>query len=235
MSYFSKINSMYNNELQINNPDGGDVDITSTTGQVKINGVVPSGGGGSELPIEGVGNITITGNIDANGDGVSTGLLEAETIKTNGNLLFDSYSFRPTELVYSFTGATLDATPPPIFNSLTTNFTKTNDNTQITLNSLGENVYFLTIDATSSSGTTIGSSRFMCSFPYMVSANASGSFELSGNFANNINNPASFQTPKICANGSGGPVGSTNFAYCFPSITGTETFDGIVRITKLIN
>ena len=46
MSYFSKINSMYNTELQINNPDGGDVDITSTTGQVKINGIVPSAGGG---------------------------------------------------------------------------------------------------------------------------------------------------------------------------------------------
>ena len=51
MSYFSKINSMYNNELQINNPDGGDVDITSNTGQVKINGVVPSGAGGIVDPL----------------------------------------------------------------------------------------------------------------------------------------------------------------------------------------
>jgi hypothetical protein len=42
---------MYNNELQINNPLGGDVDITSTTGQVKINGVVPGGRGGVTDPL----------------------------------------------------------------------------------------------------------------------------------------------------------------------------------------
>lgn len=42
---------MYNTALQINNPDGGDVNITSNTGQVKINGVVPSGGGGIVDPL----------------------------------------------------------------------------------------------------------------------------------------------------------------------------------------
>ena len=59
MSYFSKMNSMYNNELQINNPDGGDVNISSNTGQVKINGVVPSGGGGIVDPLN-IGTLNAT-------------------------------------------------------------------------------------------------------------------------------------------------------------------------------
>lgn len=64
MSYFSKINSMYNNELQINNPDGGDVDITSNTGNVKINGVVPSGGGGIVDPLN-IGTVNASTKITA--------------------------------------------------------------------------------------------------------------------------------------------------------------------------
>ena len=50
-----------------------DFDISSINGfQVKINGVVPSGGGGSQLPINGTGDIDITGNITANDDGSNT-------------------------------------------------------------------------------------------------------------------------------------------------------------------
>ena len=74
MSYFSKVNSMYNSELQINNPNGGDVNITSTTGQVKVNGIVPSGGGGASLPITGNGDITLlTGSVK-----VKTGAVEVD-------------------------------------------------------------------------------------------------------------------------------------------------------------
>ena len=146
---------------------------------------------------------------------------------------FDQYSFRPIEITYAFTGATLDANPPVLFNSATTNFTRTNDGVVVKLNDLGEAVYILSIDATSSSGGTIGSSRFMCNFPYMVSANASGSFSFSGNFCINTTPPAGFAEPTIEGDGTGGPVGSTDYAFAFSSITGTETYNGVVKITRL--
>jgi hypothetical protein len=101
---------------------------------------------------------------------------------TNIPIKFDNYSFRPIELTYAFTGAELKSNPATLFNSATTDFTRTNDGATIKLNDQGEAVYILSIDAGSSSGGIIGSSRFMCNFPYMVSANASGSFSFSGNF-----------------------------------------------------
>ena len=146
---------------------------------------------------------------------------------------FGAYVFRPVELVLNFTGATLDANPSALFNSLNTNFTRTNDGASVTLNSQGEEVYHLTIDATSSSGSTVGSSRFMCLFPYMVSANAAGQFVFSGNYCMNTTPPGGFTTPVIEGDGTGGPAGSTNYSFAFPSITGTETFNGTVRITRV--
>ena len=148
-------------------------------------------------------------------------------------LTFGAYVFRPVELVLNFTGATLDANPSALFNSLTTNFTRTNDGATVTLNSQGEEVYHLTIDATSSSGSTVGSSRFMCNFPYMVSANAAGQFVFSGNYCMNTTPPGGFITPVIEGDGTGGPAGSTDYSWAFPSITGTETFNGTVRITRV--
>lgn len=148
---------------------------------------------------------------------------------------FGLYSFRPVELVLNFTGATLDSNPSALFNSATTNFTRTNDGASVTLNSQGEAVYHLSIDAASSSGGTVGSSRFMCLFPYMVSANASGQFVFTGNYCMNITPPAGFTTPVIEGDGTGGPVGSTNYSWAFPSVTGTETFDGTIRITRVNN
>ena len=153
----------------------------------------------------------------------------ANTIPIN----FGLYSFRPIEITYAFTGAVLDSNPPTLFNSLTTNFTRTNDGATVVLNDLGEGVYILSIDATSSSGGTIGSSRFMCNFPYMVSALAAGSFTFEGNFCMNTTPPVGFTTVKLDADGTSGPVGSTNYALSFPSITGTETYDGTVKITRL--
>jgi hypothetical protein len=146
---------------------------------------------------------------------------------------FGNYEFRPIEITYAFTGATLDSNPPVLFNSATTNFTRTNDGATVKLNDLGEAVYILSIDAGSSSGTTIGSSRFMCNFPYMVSANASGSFSFSGNFMMNITPPAGFAEPTIEGDGTNGPIGSTDYSFAFSSITGSETYNGTVKITRL--
>ena len=148
-------------------------------------------------------------------------------------ILFGAYSFRPIEITYAFTGAELDANPATLFNSLTTNFTRTNDNATVVLNDLGEGIYILSIDAGSSSGGTIGSSRFVCNFPYMVSALASGSFSFSGNFCNNITPPVGFVEPTLEGDGTGGPIGSTNYSFAFSSITGTETYNGTVKITRL--
>jgi hypothetical protein len=52
---------------------GREVDIISYNGaDIKINGIVPSGGGGSQLPINGTGDITVIGDIAANDDGSNT-------------------------------------------------------------------------------------------------------------------------------------------------------------------
>ena len=158
----------------------------------------------------------------------------ANTVINNSySLLFGAYSFKPIEITYAFTGATLDANPPTLFNSLTTNFTRTNDGATVVLNDLGEGVYILSIDATSSNGGTIGSSRFMCNFPYMVSANASGSFSFDGNFCINTTPPVGFIEPILEGDGTSGPIGSTNYSFAFSSITGTETYGGTVKITRL--
>jgi hypothetical protein len=155
-------------------------------------------------------------------------------INNASSLRFGSYDFKPIELKYTFTGATLDSNPSTLFNSATTDFIRTNDGATVKLNDLGEAVYILSIDAgSSSSPTTIGSSRFMCNFPYMVSANASGSFSFSGNFCINTTPPAGFIEPTIEGDGTGGPVGSTNYSFVFSSITSAETFNGIVKITRL--
>ena len=146
---------------------------------------------------------------------------------------FGDYSFRPIEITYAFTGAELDSNPATLFNSATTDFTRTNDGATVKLNDLGEAVYILSIDATSSSGGTIGSSRFMCNFPYMVSANAAGSFSFSGNFCMNTTPAGNFTTPTIEGDGTGGPVGSTDYSFVFPNENTTETFSGTVKITRL--
>jgi hypothetical protein len=71
-----------------------DVNIVSKNGtNIKINGVIPSaGGGGGSLPITGTGDISITGNITANGDGISNGKMEGQTIKSIDNIVISSGS-----------------------------------------------------------------------------------------------------------------------------------------------
>jgi hypothetical protein len=79
----------------------------------------------------------------------------------------------------------------------------------------------------------------MCNFPYMVSANAAGSSSFDGNFCINTTPPGppnhpTFVEPTIEADGTNGPVGSTNYAFVFSSVVGgTETYNGTVKITRL--
>ncbi len=83
----SKQESIYTNNLVLTSQTGTDVDITCSTGNIKINGSVPGGGGGS-LPINGAGDITLnTGNLTALGDGIADGKIEGQTIKSVGTLV----------------------------------------------------------------------------------------------------------------------------------------------------
>ncbi len=75
-----------------------DINIVGREGQnVRINGIVPNaGGGGGGLPIQGVGDIDITGNVYANGDGISNGKIEGQTIKSIDNIVISSGSLEVT-------------------------------------------------------------------------------------------------------------------------------------------
>jgi len=99
MSFPSKIDRIYANEIQLVSQTGTDVNITCSTGQVKINGSVPGGGGGgSILPpdVNGTGNLSTLGNITATGDGITTGKMEAQAIKSIGNMVCDGDLSVPT-------------------------------------------------------------------------------------------------------------------------------------------
>ena len=89
MSYFAKTDNYLCKEISVTNPVGGDIDIICTTGNVKINGLVPGGGAATILPpdVNGTGDLTTQGNIRAQGDGTTTGKLEGEIVTaTSGNI-----------------------------------------------------------------------------------------------------------------------------------------------------
>ncbi len=104
MSYTSKTEQIYANTLLLTSETGSDVDIICNTGNVKINGVLPTGGSGTSLPIEGVGDVTVTGNLTANGDGVTTGKIEGESMKSKGALVCDGKLSVPTNDIEVTTG-----------------------------------------------------------------------------------------------------------------------------------
>ena len=80
---------MYANSLNITTIDSDNFDIVNPKGEILLNGVAP-GGGGASLPLIGPGNIELDpGNLKVKGDGLSTGLLEAQSIKSKGVLIAD--------------------------------------------------------------------------------------------------------------------------------------------------
>jgi hypothetical protein len=104
MSYTTKTEQIYANRLLLTSKTGNDVDIVCSTGNVKINGLLPTGGSGTSLPIDGVGDITITGNLDVNGDGVATGLIEGENVHCKGPMRVDGKLSVPTNDIEVTTG-----------------------------------------------------------------------------------------------------------------------------------
>jgi len=77
--------------------NGKNVDIVSEGGgKILINGVEPTGGSGGQLPLTGTGNIDITGNITAEGDGITSGKIEGESMKSKGVLVVDGKLTVPT-------------------------------------------------------------------------------------------------------------------------------------------
>jgi hypothetical protein len=97
MSSFSKGLNFNTNGIQIGGY-GGNVDLTCSNegGKILVNGVEPTGGSGGQLPLTGTGDISITGNITASGDGVSSGKIEGESMKSKGVLVVDGKLSVPT-------------------------------------------------------------------------------------------------------------------------------------------
>ena len=89
-SYFSQVDSKITRAVVLKNPEGGDINISCSTGNIKINGLVPSAGGGATIlppDVNGTGDLTTQGNIRAQGDGTTTGKLEGEIVTaTSGNI-----------------------------------------------------------------------------------------------------------------------------------------------------
>lgn len=100
MSYFAKTDDYLCKQISITNPVGGDIDIICTTGNVKINGIVPinGGGGGGILPpdVNGTGDLTTQGNITATGDGISNGKIVGQTITSTDNIVITDGSLEVT-------------------------------------------------------------------------------------------------------------------------------------------
>ena len=105
MSLYSKGLNFDANKVQVGGY-GGDVDITCSNsgGKILINGVEPTGGSGGQLPLTGTGDISITGNITASGDGVTNGKIEGESMKSKGVLVVDGKLTVPTNDIEISTG-----------------------------------------------------------------------------------------------------------------------------------
>ena len=92
MSFPSRVDTVYANEISCTPVDSADFNIVNTKGgEILLNGVAPGGAGGS-LPIIGTGNISVTGNITANGDGIDNGKIEGQRIKSVDNIIISQGS-----------------------------------------------------------------------------------------------------------------------------------------------
>jgi len=149
-------------------------------------------------------------------------------------ILYGAYSFRPQQYTFNFTGAIIDDNPSLVlFNSSTALWTDINDPTATTktLHTIGENFFKMTIIGTASSGGTYGAFRFSCDFPFMIPNfnPATPPRHFDGNFCTK-STPNGAIYPRLC--GFSGT--STDYKLCFIGVpSGTETYDGIIRITIL--
>ena len=94
MSSISNITSLGGDYLLLGQGSDSTQDfniITNDGRAILLNGIDPtSGSGGGGLPINAPGNITLNpGNLKAQGDGSTTGLIEGENIKSKGNLIVE--------------------------------------------------------------------------------------------------------------------------------------------------
>ncbi len=147
---------------------------------------------------------------------------------------FGLYSFRPQQYIFNFTGATIDDSPPAVlFRSNVSLWRDVNNpsaSTQ-TLHQIGEGYFKMTILGGASNGGTYGGFRFMCDFPFMI-PNFSPAVpvrHIDGAYIGS-DYPSGSVYPRLC--GFSGT--STDYKLCWINVpTGTETYDGIITITKM--
>jgi len=144
------------------------------------------------------------------------------------------YSWKPQQYIFNFTGANLAVNPTNVlFNTHTALWSNVNNpsaSTQ-TLSSIGEGYFKMTILGGASSGGTYGSFRFMCDFPFMLPnfSPALTTRHIDGAYIGS-DYPSGTVYPRLCGYSST----STDYKLCWIGIaTNTETFDGIITITKL--
>ena len=147
---------------------------------------------------------------------------------------FGLYSFRPQQYIFNFTGANIDDNPTNVlFNTHTALWSNVNNpsaSTQ-TLSQIGEGYFKMTILGGASSGGTYGAFRFMCDFPFMLPnfSPALTTRHIDGAYIGS-DYPSGTVYPRLCGFSST----STDYKLCWIGIpAGTETFDGIITITKL--
>ena len=146
---------------------------------------------------------------------------------------FGSYNVTQQQYTYTFTGAVIDDNPATLFNNSSTVFTNTNTGTTSTYFSTAasEGNYMLTITGDASSGGTVGKFRYSVPFPWVMPAFSTGTVynNTTGSFRGS-DFPSGMSTPQLCSYSLGG----SDFKLCWPSFAaGTETYGGVVTITKM--
>ena len=211
-----------NNDLQITAPTGGsEVLFKGNTGGdlLKVGSTTTC-----NTPLVASGTVDVGSTLDVVGNVSLTGATSA--------IRFGLYSFRPQQYTYAFTGAIIRSNPLTLFNNGVGVFTNVNTGaTGVSLVTAGEGYYKLSITAGASSGGTYGAFRFLCDFPYMNPAFATGTtiVRYVGGFSGAFY-PVGLVRPDFC--GYSGT--STDYKLCWGGAgVGTETYDGTVTLTKM--